>query len=72
MSEFNKLTDAEAALLNNTTCPDCLERHFLEGPHGGMNVNIMCAECGAKFNVVPGLAGAFGKKRIGKPDPKNL
>jgi len=34
-------------------CPDCKSKDFLEGPHGGMNINIKCAKCGSKFNICP-------------------
>ena len=65
---FPKLTFAEYSMLDDGICPDCTGHHFLEGPHGGMNVNIKCAGCGAKFNIVPGLEGSFGKERIGWPE----
>lgn len=34
-------------------CPDCGNDQFYEGPSGGMNVNILCAnsECGSRFNI---------------------
>jgi len=36
-------------------CPDCKTDPMvmLEGPSGGMSTNIMCEECGSKFNVTP-------------------
>lgn len=34
-------------------CPDCGKFDFLEGPRGGLAVNIKCAHCGSKFNVCP-------------------
>ena len=35
-------------------CPDCLKpRDFLQGPRGGLSVNIKCRFCGAEFNVCP-------------------
>ena len=34
-------------------CPDCKNKEFLEGPHGGMNINIKCAKYGSKFNICP-------------------
>ena len=64
---IEELTEAEVASLDNGKCPDCEGTRFMKGPHGGLCVNIMCAGCGAKFNVVPGLVGAFGKQRIGRP-----
>lgn len=46
-------TDEEKKKLEKDTCPDCGSIGFLKGPHGGMSVNIMCAntECKSKFNV---------------------
>ncbi len=37
------------------TCPDCKGHDFKEGPHGGLSVNIKCAnpKCGSGFNVCP-------------------
>lgn len=64
---IEKLTAQEVAALDKGTCPDCGGHKFLEGPHGGVSVNIMCDGCGAKFNIVPGLGGSFGKERIGRP-----
>ncbi len=64
---IEKLTDQEIFALDAGTCPDCRGEHFLEGPHGGLAVNIECSNCGARFNIVPRLAGRFGKQRIGRP-----
>jgi DNA-directed RNA polymerase subunit RPC12/RpoP len=61
---YPKLTALEVMMLDDGKCPDCGGTRFLEGPHGGMNVNVKCAGCGSKFNLVPGLAGGFGKERI--------
>ncbi len=46
-------TDEEKDALKHNICPDCGKEGFLEGPHGGASVNIMCAneECKSKFNV---------------------
>jgi len=41
------------------TCPDCLIGGFLEGPSGGMCVNVKCDHCGSEFNLTP-----FGIDRI--------
>jgi len=43
-------------------CPDCGKNDWYEGPHGGLAVNIKCAnpECGRKFNWM----GPFGMERI--------
>lgn len=44
-------------------CPDCespAEKTFLDGPTGGMCVNIKCSNCGSFFNNM----GPFGLSRI--------
>jgi hypothetical protein len=63
------LTDKEVAALDAGKCPDCGEENFYLGPQGGMNTNIECANknCMARFNVVLGMAGSFGKERLGRP-----
>jgi len=45
------------ASLDKGECPDCHGTTFLEGPHGGLAVNIQCAQCKSKFNIVPGVQG---------------
>lgn len=67
---IEKLTDVEVRTLDSGRCPDCQSERFQEGPHGGMSVNIKCSGCGARFNIVPRLAGSFGKERIGRPTNK--
>lgn len=37
-------------IVKNQKCPDCSTGELLEGPSGGMSVNIMCDKCGSKFN----------------------
>jgi hypothetical protein len=71
MNRHPKLTNQEVAAIDNNTCPDCGGTGFMEGPHGGMNVNIMCANdrCQSKFNVIPGMDGSFGKERISGQSP---
>ena len=71
MKPYPELTEFEVHQLDYNICPDCKGVGFLEGPHGGMNVNIQCAnsQCQSRFNVVPGLAGSFGKERISEPAP---
>lgn len=64
---IEQLTGQEVVALDAGKCPDCGGTKFLEGPHGGLSVNIKCAKCGARFNIVPRLAGSFGKERIGRP-----
>ncbi len=44
-------------------CPDCGKFDFLEGPRGGLAMNIKCAHCGSEFNVCPPwFAERIGKK----------
>lgn len=64
---IESLTANEVTALDSGKCPDCGHDQFIEGPHGGMNVNIKCARCGARFNIIPRLVGSFGKERIGRP-----
>ena len=48
--------------VNSSACcpwPNC-EGHMLEGPSGGMSVNIMCDTCKRKWNHM----GPFGLERI--------
>jgi len=33
-------------------CPHCGSTLFLPGPRGGASMNVTCAECLARFNVV--------------------
>jgi len=61
------LTKDEILALDQCTCPDCGHPEFLEGPRGGLAINIKCPNCGAKFCIVPGIPGPFGKSRIGRP-----
>jgi hypothetical protein len=57
VAESNQLSKYERDLLFTLkVCPDCKDDSgFLEGPHGGCSVNIMCEKCGSKFNVCPPL-----------------
>lgn len=32
-------------------CPDCSSEKFLEGPRGGLSVNVKCENRGSEFNV---------------------
>lgn len=49
------------------TCPNCNGNKWLEGPSGGLSVNIMCAECGLWFNRTP-----FGIDYIGRKGHEKL
>lgn len=72
MKPCHELTKDEIAALDRCECPDC-GGGLLEGSCGGMSMNVMCRDCGSRFNFVPGLAGSFGKERIsekGIPTPR--
>lgn len=45
-----------------SSCPDCGWEFFYEGPHGGMSINVKCANpnCGHTFNWM----GPFGMQPI--------
>ncbi|GEM_PF-3524683 len=43
----------EYMLFVEKKCPDCGKFDFLEGPRGGLAVNIKCTNCGSEFNVCP-------------------
>lgn len=40
-------------VVDKLTCPDCGGEDFLEGPHGGLAVNVKCSKCGCKLNITP-------------------
>ncbi len=46
-------------------CPGCQHRYFFEGPHGGLSINVKCAnpECGRTWNFM----GPFGFDPIVSP-----
>jgi len=44
-------------------CPDCGSNDWREGPCGGLSINVMCRQCGGKFNDM----GPFGIEKI---DPR--
>lgn len=54
--------------INKGECPDCgTEGSLLQGPSGGMSVNVGCQACLHEFNVHMGFGtGAFGVDRSGK------
>lgn len=46
-------------------CPACdSTESLLEGPHGGLSINVKCKKCGNQYNV----CGAFGAQWIGHDD----
>ncbi|MBA7697268.1 hypothetical protein ES703_105931 [subsurface metagenome] len=40
-------------IVDKLVCPECKSTDFLEGPHGGMAVNVKCAKCGYRLNTCP-------------------
>ncbi len=46
-----EVSPVEEADLKKGICPDCGGDEFLEGPRGGLAVNIRCKQCGAEFNI---------------------
>jgi hypothetical protein len=68
-----RLTDDELAFIvesakaGQPACPDCGRAPLLEGPSGGLSVNVYCGndECGSRFNDM----GAFGWERITDASP---
>jgi len=48
-------------------CPDCGQENFYEGPHGGLCVNLECANpaCTTRINVAQ-IPGAPQYERIGR------
>lgn len=41
-------------------CPDCGNSFWIEGPSGGLSINMLCGLCFAEFNDM----GPFGLDRI--------
>lgn len=54
--------------MNKGKCPDCgCEGTLLQGPSGGMSINVGCDACLMEFNVHAGFGtGAFAVDRNGK------
>ena len=48
MTAFEK-----AEIFESNQCPNCHKVGFLRGPEGSLCTNIMCKNCGSKFNVFP-------------------
>lgn len=66
-----KLTDDEVARLIAGHCPDCEGDKLIEGPHGGLSINVYCGNdvsCGSKFNFM----GPFGVERISAAKPNHV
>lgn len=49
----------------DSTCPNCHQRNWIEGPHGGMSINLKCGDCGIWINAVPAL-GIYQRIRKGE------
>jgi DNA-directed RNA polymerase subunit RPC12/RpoP len=47
-------------------CPDCGCTYFLEGPHGGLALNIKCEVCGKEWWYGP----LFGIRELGIDDKR--
>ncbi len=60
MSKIEKVIKSEEEKLRRGVCPDCGGDKFLEGPHGGLAVNVQCDNCGSRFN----LCWPFSPERI--------
>jgi hypothetical protein len=56
--------ELKQSLFSEQCCPHCGSTGFLDGPCGGLSQNIMCAVCGAKFNICP----PFFAQSIGNPN----
>lgn len=48
-----RLTRAEAERLHDGLCPKCQTPSLIEGPHGGLSINVGCSRCGAVWNDSP-------------------
>ncbi|HXV27104.1 MAG TPA: hypothetical protein VD862_03740 [Candidatus Paceibacterota bacterium] len=64
-----ELTASERRYIEVTKgkCPDCDGGKLLQGPEGGACMNVLCAGCGAKFNLAFGFGGILFGSRIGEP-----
>ena len=62
-------TKEEREFLKKNICPDCKWMALLEGPHGGLCVNVKCGNprCGSRFNV-----GPLTLQRISEPSPLSV
>lgn len=60
LTEWEKLFIWRQLELDKTiTCPNCESGKMIEGPQGGMSVNIRCTKCGQGINFLwlPGCKG---------------
>jgi len=59
-----KLTPEDDKLLKSGECPKCHSKHFIEGPRGGLSVNIAC-EHGHRFWFAPPFTSEYqGQIRV--------
>ncbi len=68
----NRMGDKELGkTIAKNICPDCKEEGFFEGPSGGLNVNIKCAntDCGSRFNIAAFGGELIYADRISEPQP---
>lgn len=55
-AQVDEETRCWSMIMQNNTCPICdTKGELLEGPRGGMNVNIKCGHCQSVFNVCEGI-----------------
>ena len=66
-----ELTDAEVEALDRGACPDCGTMALQEGPCAGVSMNVRCSACKARFNLIPGSPGPYGKERLEDPQPSD-
>lgn len=59
--------DADCLAVSKGHCPSCRHDTMLQGPSGGMSMNIACETCLEEFNVHFGFGiGPFKVDRTGK------
>ncbi len=61
----NSMDQIETEEVKNGICPDC-KGDLYDGPSGGLATNVICSECGHKFNVV----NFFGVHKVYRITPK--
>ncbi len=53
---IGQLSKELGIMIDSGLCPACgAKDSFLNGPAGGLAVNIMCSACKVKYNILPGL-----------------
>ena len=57
----------EAQLMNSGICPHCREHdRLLQGPSGGVGMNVLCQSCLKEYTVFVAPGGIFKVDTIGK------